>query len=162
GSNFSVNPGDPPHTIQVQCTPNDYGLLTATLTLTTNDSTQPTIVYNLSCLGKPTPSPFLMLPGSAVTNSPDRGLNNVFGLAITPDGLHAYATSYTDGTVSSFTRDPSTGVLSYVGKNNSAYTAGARQLAVSPDNQDVVIAGETNNDLVLGVPSPLTGRLTTF
>lgn len=35
--------------ITVQCTPTDTGLRTATLTLTTNDPTQPTVSYTMTC-----------------------------------------------------------------------------------------------------------------
>jgi len=52
---LSLPNGAPPKTVQLTCTPQATGPRTATLTLTTNDTVQPTVVYNLTCTGQPPP-----------------------------------------------------------------------------------------------------------
>ena len=43
------------------------------------------------------------------------GLNSARDVAVSPDGKHAYVTAYQDNSVSWFTRDPTTGALTYGG-----------------------------------------------
>jgi methionine-rich copper-binding protein CopC len=58
---LSIPDGGPAQNLVVQCKPSALGTRTATLTLTTNDPTQPTVSYNLQCNGvkeerNPTPA----------------------------------------------------------------------------------------------------------
>jgi len=55
---LSLPNGSPPKTVQLSCTPHALGARTATLTLTTNDAAQTTVVYTLTCTGQ-TPPPSL-------------------------------------------------------------------------------------------------------
>ncbi len=52
GFNLSLTNGHAPVDVTVSCTPTAPGIRTATLTVTTNDPTQPTVLFNLSCTGK--------------------------------------------------------------------------------------------------------------
>ena len=48
---FTILDGGAAQNVAVQCTPGAVGVRTATLTLTTNDPTQPTVSYTLTCTG---------------------------------------------------------------------------------------------------------------
>jgi hypothetical protein len=52
---LTITDGAPPQTLQLGCTPQAQGARTATLTLTTNDPARPTVAYDLTCTGLPTP-----------------------------------------------------------------------------------------------------------
>ena len=150
--NFSIADGGAPHNVIVQCTPQNYGIRSATLTLNTNDNTQTSVVYNLTCKGVPAPSPYL-LGGTSMGNSPDHGLHHVIGVAISPDGNFAYATgndgSDTDGRVASFNRDPVTGALHFITWVHDPFGGlnAPRLIALSPDGKNAYVAGQANGDL---------------
>jgi hypothetical protein len=68
-SPLSLSDGAPAQTVQLTCTPQDLGLRTATLTLTTNDPARPTAVYDHTCTGQLPPagsSFFTVVPCRAV------------------------------------------------------------------------------------------------
>src|SRR5579859_2665185 len=148
GSNLTINPGAGPQSITVQCTPSDYGLRSATLPLTTNDSTQPTLNYHLSCTGTPAPSP-LLLGGTSIHDGDvsvvGAGLSGAYGLAVSGSGRFVYSTSYNDGKVSAFLRNPVTGVLSFTAWDYNSNIAEARQIALSPDGNNAYVAGRQNH-----------------
>ncbi|NJN18795.1 MAG: choice-of-anchor D domain-containing protein [Oscillochloris sp.] len=52
---LTINPGDPAQTITLRCTPAASGLRSAGLTLNTNDPSNPSVLFNLTCNGTPTP-----------------------------------------------------------------------------------------------------------
>lgn len=56
-------------TVAIQCTPSTVGEQTATLTLKSNDPTQPTLTYTITCHGEAS------VPGYQSTPSPDRLLD---------------------------------------------------------------------------------------
>src|SRR5579859_1588971 len=159
---FSLNPGDPAHTITVHCTPQDYGLRTATLTLSTNDGTQPSVVYNLSCKGIPTPSPDFG-PGTSIGNSPDHGLAGAFGVAVSPSGAYVYSAGNTDGKVGSFARNPLSGALSFLTWIHDGFfhaLDSAIQIAVSPDGKNAYVTAQAFNTLdVLTVDPSHPGQM---
>ena len=101
-------------------------------------------------------------------------MDSPLALAISPDGKHVYATGGDDLTVAIFSRDPSTGGLSFVeAQDVFGGVAGVdivHSVAVSPDNTSVYVTGADWYDT--GEPSrpadavavfdrdPATGRLT--
>jgi DNA-binding beta-propeller fold protein YncE len=78
------------------------------------------------------------------------GLDLPSDIIVSPDGGHVYVTSYSDDAVAIFRRDPSTGLLEYVGIENSD-TAGVAGLnlavgiAMSPDGTRVYVATRGDN-----------------
>lgn len=107
--------------------------------------------------------------------------NNSFteplGVAVSPDGLSAYAADYVNDSVDAFSRNPSTGVLTQlsgsaacVGDGGAPCAAGnglfgARAVAVSPDGQDVYVVSQGDSSGTAGTLSefardPSTGALT--
>jgi 6-phosphogluconolactonase (cycloisomerase 2 family) len=161
GDTFSILDGGAAHNITVQCTPQDVGLRTAQLTLTTNDATQNPVVYNLSCKGVPLPSPFLV-PGSSIGNTPEHGLNGVFGVAVSPNGKYVYSAGNTDGRVSSFNRDPVSGALTFINWIHDGFLNtlnSAILLAVSPDGNNAYVAGQAGSVIDKLTADPATGAM---
>ncbi len=91
-----------------------------------------------------------------------QGLSGVESIAISPDGRHLYAASYTDGALAVFDRDSATGALSYLSclKNGDPGLdglAGARDVAVSPDGKSVYCVGYTSGALLAFQVEPVSG-----
>src|SRR5262249_45334862 len=90
-----------------------------------------------------------------------------YGVTLSADGLHLYATAEYDSSIDLFARDAATRALEFVeplptlkftpGENN---TFGPRGLALSPDGLHLYVAG--HNDGILGIWSrdAVTGKLT--
>jgi uncharacterized repeat protein (TIGR01451 family) len=110
--------------------------------------------------------------GCAVSNA--LGLNGTEDLAFTPNGEFAYGNSFTDSDISEFSRNTSTGALTYQGCLGSALntppadncsadvkgTAGALGVAVSPDGQSVYLSSAPGNSEAAFSVDPTTGLLT--
>jgi 6-phosphogluconolactonase (cycloisomerase 2 family) len=161
GDTFSITNGGAAHDITVQCAPLAVGLRSAKLTLSTNDATQSSVVYNLSCKGVPLPSPFLV-PGSSIGNTPDHGLNGVFGVAVSPNGKYVYSAGNTDGKVSSFNRDPVSGALTFINWIHDGFLNtlnSAILLAVSPDGNNAYVAGQAGSVIDKLTADPATGAM---
>ena len=93
------------------------------------------------------------------------GLNEVQGLAISPDGANLYAVAHTDGAVAVFARDEDTGLLSFLevkkdGVGGITKLAGAMGVSVSPDGRHVYVASNVNDAVVVFSRNGSTGRLT--
>ncbi len=90
------------------------------------------------------------------------GLTNAFGIAVSPDGKHVYATSYSDDTLVMFDRENTNGYLSLgqlykrdAGSGTPALN-GAMQTAVSSDGGYVFAVGQIDHALaVLRVANPI-------
>lgn len=70
GLPMTLNDGDPPQNITVQCTPSAAGLRTATLTVSSNETGTPTYSYTLECTGTAVPTPGFdstPVPGSTIS-----------------------------------------------------------------------------------------------
>ena len=79
------------------------------------------------------------------------GLTNAFGVAVSPDNLHVYVTSYSDDTLVMFDRDKANGYLSFREKyqrdpgTGAPALNGAFQTAVSSDGGYVFAVGQSDN-----------------
>jgi uncharacterized repeat protein (TIGR01451 family) len=99
------------------------------------------------------------------------GVNGVDGLAgptsvtVSQDNIFIYATGSSDHAVAIFTRNPSLGELAYVGSltNSVGGTSGlngAYDVAISPDNQHLYVASNSDSALVALNRDLSTGLLT--
>jgi len=93
------------------------------------------------------------------------GLNGANSVVISDDGLFAYSTGYVDDAVSLFSRDPSTGMLTYVeryvnGTNNVNGLNGASSVILSKDGMSVYACGFNDASVVAFSRNPATGTLT--
>jgi len=92
------------------------------------------------------------------------GLGFACALALSPDGNHLYVAGATDNAVAVFTRDPNTGLLTFVEaqKEGVAGVDGlkfARSVAISPDGGFVYVAGQTDDAVAIFKRNGLTGWL---
>jgi predicted outer membrane repeat protein len=159
----TINNGEPPVDLPITCTPTDYGLRTAVLTLTTNDPTQPTVSYNLVCEGIPLPPAPLAPPGVSYIDG-QGGINSLGGaydVAISPDGLHAYVTGYNDDTVTVFARDAGSGALSFVMSLTNIDLDGPQMVEVSPDGTQVYVTARNSDAFIVFNRNQATGVITT-
>ena len=91
------------------------------------------------------------------------GLHNARGVSISPDGKNVYVASQTDDALAVFTRNPSTGALSFVEAEKDGVGGvdglnGAHGVAVSPDGRHVYVAS-IGDALVAFARNPTTGAL---
>lgn len=95
-------------------------------------------------------------------------LYGVSGLAVSPDGSHLYATGQFDDAISVFTRNTTTGALTFVdvlrdGDVQGPLTIdgldGAESVAVSPDGAHVYVAGFNDGAVAVFARNPATGLL---
>ncbi|MBP7335501.1 beta-propeller fold lactonase family protein [Niveispirillum sp.] len=93
------------------------------------------------------------------------GLNQPQDVVVSPDGQFAYVTSSGDDAISIFSRNPSTGALTYVGvvrngEDGVSGLDGAHKLVVTPDGKSVLAAGILDSSLVQFERNTTTGALT--
>jgi fibronectin-binding autotransporter adhesin len=93
------------------------------------------------------------------------GLRNVRQLAISPDGKHVYAGAFLDDSVAVFSRDATTGVLTFVEvhKDNQGGVDGlngVRGITVSPDGENVYVAAQDDDAVAVFTRDATTGELT--
>ncbi len=93
------------------------------------------------------------------------GLGGAGSLALSPDGLHVYATGSLDYAVAVFDRDPTDGSLTFKqalheGDPGLDGLEGAFGVAVSPDGGNVYVTGEIDDTLVVFARDQATGELT--
>ncbi len=93
------------------------------------------------------PSTGHLTPVGEIQNGADgvSGLSDMWGLAVSPDGRCVYATSQADDSLGYFTRNQSSGALTFDGVVSEVGDgviglAGARQVTVSPDGNNVYVA----------------------
>ena len=91
------------------------------------------------------------------------GLDGASAVATTPDGKHVYVAASADNSVSFFTRDATTGLLTfgdiYADGTDASAIAGASAIAVSPDGGQVYVTGFGDNGLEVFTRTALTGAL---
>lgn len=93
------------------------------------------------------------------------GLNNVRGIYIAPDGNHLYTASATDDAVAVFSRNTSTGLLTFVevhidGLSGVDGLNGVYSIFVSPDNKHVYTAAYIDDAVTVFSRNTTTGALT--
>ncbi|HEX9438076.1 MAG TPA: beta-propeller fold lactonase family protein, partial [Roseiflexaceae bacterium] len=152
-------------TIQLQCKPSNIGIRTATLTLTTNDPTKPTVSYNLTCQGDPVPPPILAVPGESIPNPLGVGNSGPYGVATSPDGKNVYATDFGDNLVMVFTRNTTTGNITFLqnkinGVGGVSGIAAPYLVTVSADGKNVYVAGSASDSIVTFQRNSTDGSLT--
>jgi 6-phosphogluconolactonase (cycloisomerase 2 family) len=153
--------GDPPADLPITCTPSDFGVRTATLTLATNDPTQSTVSYTLVCEGIAPPSPPLATPGSLNLlglDSPEL-INETYDVAVSPDGQHVYLTNYLNDKLIVFRRDTETGVLTFVMDYNNLDMGGAAMVEVSPDGLQVYVTAIESDAFLIFTRDPGSGMV---
>ncbi len=168
GFDTTILDGDPPADLPVTCTPTDFGVRTATLSLATTDPTQATVSYNLVCEGIAPPSPPLDPTGSLLVLGADGAsthksaselyaqsgdtpdvLDGPYDIAISPDGLNAYVTSYVNDTLTVYSRDAETGALSQVMVSSNVDMIGPAMVEVSPDGKQVYVTSIDSDTFVI-------------
>jgi len=98
------------------------------------------------------------------TNGVD-GLYYPDDLAISPDGKHVYVAAYWDNAVTTFSRDATTGALTFVNTIKDSDPGisglvGARAIDVSPDGEYVYVGGAGSSQMVVFTRNATTGQLT--
>ena len=102
---------------------------------------------------------------NGVSPVPASSMNGATDVAVSPDGLHVYVASYIASAVSIFSRNLSTGALTYVNqvRNGSGGVSGiaaAFGVAVSPDGNNVYVASPNNSATTVFSRDASTGLLT--
>jgi DNA-binding beta-propeller fold protein YncE len=116
--------------------------------------------------------------GTECASRSAKGLNNPYGIAVTPDGRNVYVASFDDEAIAEFSRNTSTGELTQLAGTNNCITSGnpgltgcetegvgledAIGVAVSPDGKDVYVAAggtEGNGAIASFERDPSTGAL---
>jgi 6-phosphogluconolactonase (cycloisomerase 2 family) len=93
------------------------------------------------------------------------GLAQASDVAVSPDGDHVYVTGEDDDAVATFSRNPSTGALTFVeqqkdGVNGVDGLDGASGVAISPGGAHVYVGSETDDAVATFSRNPSTGALT--
>lgn len=97
------------------------------------------------------------------------GVSAPLGVAISPDGLHVFAAGNGDSALAVFSRNPSTGKLTFVARikdndqnNGKSVDAlfGAWNVTVSPDNQHVYVTSNVDDAVSVFARNATTGALT--
>ena len=115
----------------------------------------------------------------ATSTGTNSGLDNLFGVAVSPDGTSLYALSHLDDAIARFSRDPSTGAVTYQGcisgrtettvcsqlshaKSNGADSGFDEPygIAISPDGSSVYVAAQEDDSIAIFSRNTSTGALT--
>jgi len=93
------------------------------------------------------------------------GLDGPESVTVSPDGSHLYAAGSSDNAVAVFSRNPSTGALTFVemqqdGVGGVDGLAGAASVAVSPSGSHLYAAGQLDDGVAVFSRNPSTGSLT--
>jgi 6-phosphogluconolactonase (cycloisomerase 2 family) len=108
--------------------------------------------------------PLLFVQVVKDTDSGVSGLDQVFSLAVSPDGKHLYSAAAVDDAVAAFTRNDKSGRLTFVeaefnGQGGVSGLYGASSAAVSPDGKHVYIAGFSDDAIAVFSRNATTGAL---
>jgi hypothetical protein len=92
------------------------------------------------------------------------GLASAFGVSSTSDGKHVYVASQVDSAVANFSRDPSSGSLTFIDQDRDGVDgvdglAGATHVAAAPDGANVYVGGATDQAVATFSRDEATGAL---
>ncbi len=98
------------------------------------------------------------------TQGPASGMQGLQDVVATPDGKHVYASGGLDDAIARFSRDSTTGLLTFLGETTHNPPAGpliesARKLAVSPDSKHLYATAITSNAVSVFTRVEATGDL---
>ncbi|MBN1675810.1 MAG: beta-propeller fold lactonase family protein, partial [Kiritimatiellae bacterium] len=118
----------------------------------------------ISTFGRNTESGLLTYLGAVENEEPDvDGLNGVHSVTLSPDGKHMYAVTYLEHAVSLFSRDGSSGALTYIETlhhgENGACLQGAYSVVVGHDGQYVYVPAYGSGALNVFSRDALSGSL---
>jgi 6-phosphogluconolactonase (cycloisomerase 2 family) len=93
------------------------------------------------------------------------GLEGAIDLNISPDGNHVYVVGLHDDAVAIFSRDISTGQLSFIGQETDGVSGtvgldGAASLTISPDGAHVYVSSIIDDSIVVFSRDSISGQLT--
>ena len=93
------------------------------------------------------------------------GLELAVAITMSPDGKNIYAAGSAEDGVAVFSRDPSTGILTFLEAHFDGVSGvdginNPRGIAVSPDGADVYVAGYDDDAVAVFTRDPTTGALT--
>ncbi|MFN2169091.1 MAG: choice-of-anchor D domain-containing protein, partial [Anaerolineae bacterium] len=156
----SIADGGPAEAIAITCTPSDVGLRSAVLSMTTNDPQKASVSWTLVCEGVAPPPPVLVEPGTSTTTPPVM-LDGPNGVAISPDGRHAYVASFLSASLATYERDLVTGDLTWLSGHTYPDLNGAQYVAVSPDGRQAYVTAGVAGNFIAYDRDPTTGALGT-
>ena len=115
----------------------------------------------------PTPTP-VPTPTATATPTPSAtvdGLNGALSVTVSPDGKHLYAAGQSDDAVAVFSRDSTTGALTFVevqrdGVGGVDGLLEAHWVTVSPDGKHLYAAGQLDDAVAVFSRDSTTGALT--
>lgn len=87
------------------------------------------------------------------------GLQEASAIALSANGQHVYVTGFLDQAVAVFSRDITTGKLTFVQVVKNPALDGAADLIISPDNRNVYVASRKANAVVTFTRNPTTGQI---
>ena len=98
-------------------------------------------------------------PGTA------QGLGGAAAVTVSPDGAQVYVASDVDDAVAAFSRDPGTGLLTFIEQHTDNSNGvdgldGAAALSLSPDGKHLYVAGRNDDAVAVFSRDPATGSLT--
>ncbi len=155
----TINDGEPPVDLPITCQPTGFGPRTATVILQTNDPLQPSVTYALICEGVAPPPDHLDYPGLSYIDG-QGGINSLDGaydVAVSPDGLNVYVTSYNDDSLTVFLRDAATGALEFGSSTSNLDMDGPFMVEVSPDGTQVYVTAGISDSFLIYTRIPGTG-----
>lgn len=88
------------------------------------------------------------------------GLAGSSSLALTPDGKYLFVAGATDNAVAVFSRDISSGRVTFVDLLRGKGVGGASSLALSPDGINLYVAGATDNAVAVFKRDVISGKVT--
>ncbi len=149
------------------CVATAAGVKSGRVTINTNDPTQPSVVYDLVCnVGQAPDRLFDAVFASSSGLSPNPG---PYGIALSPDGKHAYVVDEGSSNLLVYTATDTQGrsrSLQYVSTQSSAARSADEQfgsplqVAVSPDGKNVYVTGSSGDSVATFARNGSSGALT--